>query len=98
MKVFLDDERATPEGWHRVYWPPEAIRLLEMGSVEEMSLDHGHVAPGVVSVHQRPYLSLHLFISRVLSSESSPIARWCGSSTAPTCLSHQPIRCSSSVS
>lgn len=40
MKVFLDDERATPEGWHRVYWPQEAIGLLEAGVVEEISLDH----------------------------------------------------------
>ena len=40
MKVYLDDERATPEGWHRVYWPDEAIRLLETGRVTEISLDH----------------------------------------------------------
>lgn len=40
MKVFLDDERVTPEGWTRVYWPHEAIRLLESGVVEEISLDH----------------------------------------------------------
>jgi hypothetical protein len=40
MKVFLDDERPTPEGWHRVYWPEEAIALLETGTVEEISLDH----------------------------------------------------------
>lgn len=40
MKVYLDDERPTPEGWHRVYWPEEAIQLLESGAVEEISLDH----------------------------------------------------------
>ncbi len=40
MKVYLDDERATPEGWVRVYWPDEAIRLLEAGEVTEISLDH----------------------------------------------------------
>ncbi|WP_349291695.1 cyclic-phosphate processing receiver domain-containing protein, partial [Achromobacter sp. Marseille-Q0513] len=40
MKVFLDDERLMPEGWHRVYWPEEAIGLLETGTVEEISLDH----------------------------------------------------------
>ncbi|MFM0324911.1 cyclic-phosphate processing receiver domain-containing protein [Caballeronia glebae] len=40
MKVFLDDERVTPEGWTRVHWPNEAIRLLETGVVEELSLDH----------------------------------------------------------
>ncbi len=40
MKVYLDDERATPTGWHRVYWPDEAIALLESGTVTEISLDH----------------------------------------------------------
>lgn len=40
MRVFLDDERDTPEGWVRVYWPDEAIALLESGKVSEMSLDH----------------------------------------------------------
>lgn len=40
MNVFLDDERATPEGWIRVYWPDEAIALLESGGVLELSLDH----------------------------------------------------------
>ena len=40
MKVYLDDERATPEGWERVYWPDEATALLEKGIVTEISLDH----------------------------------------------------------
>ncbi|AKQ63198.1 hypothetical protein A176_000110 [Myxococcus hansupus] len=40
MKVYLDDERATPEGWVRVWWPEEAISLLESGQVTELSLDH----------------------------------------------------------
>lgn len=40
MRVFLDDERTTPEGWVRVYWPDEAVALLESGAVEELSLDH----------------------------------------------------------
>lgn len=40
MKVYLDDERPTPEGWLRVYCPDEAIRMLETGNVEEISLDH----------------------------------------------------------
>ncbi|MBC3917833.1 hypothetical protein H8L32_10145 [Undibacterium sp. CY18W] len=40
MKVFLDDERQTPEGWIRVYWPKEAINLLETGQVQIISLDH----------------------------------------------------------
>jgi hypothetical protein len=40
MRVYLDDERVTPDGWIRVYWPEEAIALLEAGQVEEISLDH----------------------------------------------------------
>lgn len=40
MKVYLDDERQTPDGWVRVYWPDEAIALLETGDVIEISLDH----------------------------------------------------------
>jgi hypothetical protein len=40
MKVYLDDERPTPEGWVGVRWPTEAIALLQAGGVEELSLDH----------------------------------------------------------
>lgn len=40
MKVYLDDERNTPAGWIRVYWPDEAIALLAAGEVAEISLDH----------------------------------------------------------
>lgn len=40
MKIYLDDERNTPEGWIRVYWPDEAIELLKSGEVCEISLDH----------------------------------------------------------
>jgi len=40
MRIFLDDERATPEGWVRAYWPDEVIALLERGGVTEVSLDH----------------------------------------------------------
>ena len=40
MRVFLDDERQTPDGWVRVWWPDEAIELLKSGQVTEISLDH----------------------------------------------------------
>ncbi|APR82238.1 Hypothetical protein A7982_07587 [Minicystis rosea] len=40
MKVFLDDERPTPEGWVAVRWPAEAIALLQTGAVTHLSLDH----------------------------------------------------------
>ena len=40
MKVWLDDDRAAPEGWVHVRTPEEAIELLHGGDVEEISLDH----------------------------------------------------------
>lgn len=40
IKVFLDDERSTPPGWVRVFWPAEAINLLKTANVETISLDH----------------------------------------------------------
>lgn len=40
MRVYLDDERSTPDGWYRVYWAHEAIELLKSGLVTEISLDH----------------------------------------------------------
>lgn len=40
MKLYLDDIRTAPEGWTRVYWPDEAIALLQQGNVTDISLDH----------------------------------------------------------
>src|SRR5678815_7891 len=40
MRIFLDDERPTPQGWVRAFWPQEVIALLEAGGVTEVSLDH----------------------------------------------------------
>ena len=40
MRVYLDDERQTPTGWVRAWWPDEAIALLEAGDVTDLSLDH----------------------------------------------------------
>lgn len=40
MRIYLDDERATPPGWTRCYWPDEVIRHLEAGGVTAVSLDH----------------------------------------------------------
>ncbi len=40
MKVYLDDEREAPSGWHQVYWPDEVIALLQTGNVTQLSLDH----------------------------------------------------------
>ncbi len=40
MKVFLDDERPTPDGWESARWPEDVIRLLETDTVTHVSLDH----------------------------------------------------------
>jgi len=40
MKVYLDDERPTPDGWVSTRWPNEVIDLLKTGQVTEISLDH----------------------------------------------------------
>jgi len=40
MKVYLDDERKTPVGWVRAYWPDEVQELLQNNDVTELSLDH----------------------------------------------------------
>jgi hypothetical protein len=40
MKIFLDDERETPDGWVRCFWPDEVIEHLYAGNVSEVSLDH----------------------------------------------------------
>ena len=40
MKVYLDDERATPDGWVRAFWPDQVIELLKTGEVTHLSLDH----------------------------------------------------------
>lgn len=40
MRIYLDDERSTPDGWIRAYTAPEAIVMLEGGEVTHLSLDH----------------------------------------------------------
>jgi hypothetical protein len=40
MKIYLDDERPTPDRWIGVRWPDEVIAHLETGLVTDVSLDH----------------------------------------------------------
>lgn len=40
MMVYMDDERLTPEGWHRTYTVEETISLLESRNVTHLSLDN----------------------------------------------------------
>lgn len=40
IKVFLDDERLTPEGWIRTYTPTQTIEHIKRYKVSHLSLDH----------------------------------------------------------
>jgi len=40
MKVYMDDERETPEGWERTFTVEETIALLETRKVTYLSLDN----------------------------------------------------------
>lgn len=40
MKIFLDDERETPETWIRTYTAEQTIEYLKTGLVTQLSLDH----------------------------------------------------------
>ncbi len=40
MKIYLDDLREAPEGWHRCHTAIEVIAWLNTGRVEELSLDY----------------------------------------------------------
>ncbi len=40
MKIYLDDERPTLDGWQRCRRQEEVIDLLKAGGVTHLSLDH----------------------------------------------------------
>lgn len=40
VKLYLDDLRPVPDGWLLVKTAQDAIRVLEKGHVEHLSLDH----------------------------------------------------------
>lgn len=40
VKLYLDDERPTPDGWIGCRWPQDVIARMMCGDVEAVSLDH----------------------------------------------------------
>jgi hypothetical protein len=40
IKVYMDDERVTPEGWFRTYTVEQTIEQLETRQVTHLSLDN----------------------------------------------------------
>lgn len=82
MKIWLDDERQTPEGWVRVYWPTEAIELLELNEVETISLDHdlgdddrGTGYDVLVYIEERSFNEPTYKVPNLLLHTMNPVAR-----------------------
>lgn len=40
MKLYLDDIRKCPDGWIQAFTASEAINILKLGYVTDLSLDH----------------------------------------------------------
>jgi len=40
MKIYMDDARLTPDGWHRTYTVEETIAILKTRKVTHLSLDN----------------------------------------------------------
>jgi hypothetical protein len=74
MKVYLDDERATPEGWTRVYWPSEAVELLKSGRVTEISLDHDLGNDERGTGYDVEQVALHGFVPPKMSVHSANVS------------------------
>ena len=79
MKIYLDDERTTPDGWVRVYWPDEAIELLKAGQVVEISLDHdlGNDERGTgydVVLWIEEQVALHRFVPPAMKVHSANVS------------------------
>lgn len=81
MKVYLDDERSTPDGWTRVYWPDQAIELLKTGQVVEISLDHdlGDDSRGTgyeVVLWIEEQVAVHGFVPPRMRVHSANVSAW----------------------
>jgi len=79
MKVYLDDERTTPDGWVRVYWPDEVIKLLKTREVTEVSLDRdlGDDDRGTgydVVLWIEEQVALHGFVPPMMSVHSANVS------------------------
>lgn len=57
MKLYIDDIRPAPEGWQQARTVTDAIRILSMFDVEEVSLDHDISYAVEVAGTQRPFPS-----------------------------------------
>lgn len=70
MKVFLDDERSAPKGWILVKTAEDALSLLAMRGVSEISLDHD--LGGIRNYESTGYTVL-LWIERMVALDKTYI-------------------------
>lgn len=61
MKIYLDDERATPEGWSRVYTVEETIAQLDTRLVSHLSLDNDLGEGNLEGWHIMDYLEEQIY-------------------------------------
>lgn len=80
-KVWLDDERPEPAGWHRVYTASQAIELLNRSVVEEISLDNDlgdECMEGYDVIKHIEYLVFHnpeFRVPKIYIHTANPVAR-----------------------
>lgn len=83
MKIYLDDERNTPDGWVRTYSVQETIDLIEANgsNVELVSLDNdlGDNVPEGYKVldylEEKKYFSPDAYIPMVQVHSANPVRR-----------------------
>ncbi len=75
IKLFVDDIRPEPKGWHRARTVLEAIRTLQMMAVEEVSLDHDiecyEPIHGISHSSEETFFSVARYIA-LMSKETRP--------------------------
>lgn len=75
IKLWVDDIRKAPEGWHHAKTVTEAIRVLDTMEVEEVSLDHDiSMKVSVGFGDPRPFASPETFepVARFIAAKYRP--------------------------
>ena len=75
MKLFIDDIRKCPEGWIVARTVTEAIRLLDLNIVDEVSLDHDIC-----------HYNIHSFKTTSCPETFEPVARFIAKAYQPYSL------------
>jgi hypothetical protein len=70
MKIFLDDERITPEGWIRTYSVEETIEYLKTRQVTHLSCDNDL---GSLDVKTEGFNVLNWLEQEVFNDPSFPV-------------------------